>query len=157
MVLAADMKSDSDVRPLYPEMPITSLTENARLVIEAKAILGLGKDHAKWQAAIVGYKNYPLISVDKKKCNLCGRCIHVCPSGIFEKSGKTLNVKNQIKCSLCDHCTEVCEPGAIKVDRDPKRFTLSVESISCLTPEQILLKGAAILQHKGRELEKLLK
>lgn len=58
MVKAGDLKStDDSVQPTDPEIPIVELYENQRLKLEAIAQLGFGKDHAKWQAAVVGYKN----------------------------------------------------------------------------------------------------
>ncbi len=53
--------SDKKVKPVYDKIPITELMENQDLEFEATAELGLGKEHAKWQGAIVGY------AVDKDK------------------------------------------------------------------------------------------
>ena len=47
--------SDKRVKPVYDKIPITELIENQDLEFEATAELGLGKEHAKWQGAIVGY------------------------------------------------------------------------------------------------------
>ncbi len=58
IVKAGDMKSSDDsVQPTDPEIHIVELYENQRLKLEAVAQLGFGKDHAKWQAAVVGYRN----------------------------------------------------------------------------------------------------
>jgi len=57
-VYAEDLKSSAkDVKPVFEKIPIVELFEDEELQFEAIAQLGLGKDHAKWQAAIVGY-NY---------------------------------------------------------------------------------------------------
>lgn len=56
-VKAGDIKTTSDdVKVTDKEMPITELLEEQKLKFEATAQLGLGKDHTKWQAAVVGYK-----------------------------------------------------------------------------------------------------
>jgi DNA-directed RNA polymerase subunit D len=58
MVFASDLTfKDPSVKPVYEKIPIVELFENEELELEGVAQLGLGKDHAKWQAAIVGYKN----------------------------------------------------------------------------------------------------
>jgi DNA-directed RNA polymerase subunit D len=56
MVYSGDLKSsDKNVKPLYDNIPIVKLFENQELELEATAELGLGKNHAKWQGAVVGY------------------------------------------------------------------------------------------------------
>ena len=57
MVYSGDMKStDKGVKPTYDKIPITELFEGQDIEFEAIAQLGRGKDHAKWQGAVVGYK-----------------------------------------------------------------------------------------------------
>jgi DNA-directed RNA polymerase subunit D len=57
MVYSEDLKSsDKSVKPVYDKIPIVELMEGQELELEATAQLGLGKDHAKWQGAIVGYE-----------------------------------------------------------------------------------------------------
>jgi DNA-directed RNA polymerase subunit D len=56
-VYAEDLKStDKDVKPVYPKIPIVELLEDQELQLEATAQLGIGREHAKWQAAVVGYE-----------------------------------------------------------------------------------------------------
>jgi DNA-directed RNA polymerase subunit D len=56
-VHSGDLKSSDDkVKPLYDNIPLTELLEDQELELEAIAQLGLGKDHAKWQGAVVGYE-----------------------------------------------------------------------------------------------------
>jgi DNA-directed RNA polymerase subunit D len=57
MVYSRDLKSNApDVKPVYENIPIVELFEDEELELEAYAQLGFGKDHAKWQGAIVGFK-----------------------------------------------------------------------------------------------------
>lgn len=57
IVYSGDLKSsDKKVKPLYDKIPITELMENQELEFESFAQLGLGKNHAKWQGAVVGYE-----------------------------------------------------------------------------------------------------
>lgn len=57
MVYSEDLKtSDENVKPVYDKICIIELLENQELEFEAIAQLGLGKGHAKWQSAIVGYE-----------------------------------------------------------------------------------------------------
>lgn len=57
VVYSGDMKStDKGVKPVHDKVPITELFEDQDIELEAIAQLGKGRDHAKWQGAVVGYK-----------------------------------------------------------------------------------------------------
>ncbi|OGI15818.1 hypothetical protein A3K63_00425 [Candidatus Micrarchaeota archaeon RBG_16_49_10] len=57
VVYSSDLKSSDDkVKPVYDKIPIAELVENQEMEFEAIAELGFGKDHAKWQGAVVGYE-----------------------------------------------------------------------------------------------------
>lgn len=56
-VLAEDLKADNDeAEPVNPEAIIVSLKEDQGLELEAKAVLGRGQNHAKYQGGTVGYE-----------------------------------------------------------------------------------------------------
>ncbi len=60
MVYSGDLKSsDKDVKPVFDKIPITELFEDQELQFEATAQLGVGRTHAKWQGAVVGYSQDP--------------------------------------------------------------------------------------------------
>jgi len=68
MVYSSDLKSRAkDVQPVFDKIPIVELFENQSLEFEATAQLGLGKDHIKWQGAVVGYKNKPVKETSRKE------------------------------------------------------------------------------------------
>ncbi|MEM3399694.1 MAG: DNA-directed RNA polymerase subunit D [Candidatus Micrarchaeia archaeon] len=55
-VYSGDLKStDKKVRCAYDNIPIIKLLEGQRLRLEAKARLGLGRKHAKFQPALISY------------------------------------------------------------------------------------------------------
>jgi DNA-directed RNA polymerase subunit D len=57
MVYSGDLKTRAkDVKPLYDNIPIVELFEDQEIELEAIAQLGYGKEHAKWQGAVVGYR-----------------------------------------------------------------------------------------------------
>jgi len=56
IVKAGDMiSSDDDVKPTDPEIPIVELLDGQILKAECIAQLNIGREHAKWQSAVVGY------------------------------------------------------------------------------------------------------
>ncbi len=57
VVYSGDFKSTAkDVKPVFDKIPITELFEGQEIQLEATAQLGFGREHAKWQGAVVGYK-----------------------------------------------------------------------------------------------------
>ena len=58
MVYSGDLKSKvKDVSPVFDKMAMVELFDNQEIEFEAVATLGLGKEHSKWQGAVVGYTN----------------------------------------------------------------------------------------------------
>jgi len=52
-------------------------------------------------------------SVDK--CTGCGRCVEVCPRGVFEMGEKKVRITDRDLCMECGACATNCEFGAISV------------------------------------------
>jgi len=55
----------------------------------------------------------PKPEIDKKKCNLCGTCVEICPMSVFEK-GDQIKIVND-ECIGCRACEAQCAKEAIKV------------------------------------------
>jgi len=151
-VYSSDLIStDKRVKPVYDKIPIVELTEGQELELEATAQLGLGKEHAKWQASIVGYKNVPKISIGKggNSPEYAKRC----PRNVFEFENKKLRVKNHLDCNFCMQCVELSK-GAIKVEPEEDKFIFKLERTCGLKPEEIVLKGIEVLSKKLNEFSK---
>lgn len=57
IVFAKDLKSsDPKIKPVYPEMPIVKLIEGQELELVATAVMGSGKNHAKWSPGHVFFR-----------------------------------------------------------------------------------------------------
>ncbi len=59
------------------------------------------------------------IAINTQRCTRCGRCIRICPLGLFKGDPETPtyripNAENL--CIACGHCTCVCPTGAITLD-----------------------------------------
>lgn len=154
-VHSSDMKSSNkDVKPTSPDFPIVELMENHSLKLEAVAELGIGRTHAKFQAANASYQNYPEIEiVDEAKAK---KALSACPKDLIVIRGSHVVIKDPEACDICRICEESSEDG-IKVKTDPSKFIFRVESISGLEPEYIVSKSAEILAEKASEFQKELK
>ena len=143
--------SDKNVKPVYDKIPIVELTEGQEVKFEAIAELGLGKDHAKWQAAIVGYRVVPKITIGKgaNSKEYADRC----PKKVFTYKNKRLKVDKPLECNLCMTCVDLSK-GAISVESDEKDFLFKLETVCGLKPKEIVIKSIEILNDKINEFSK---
>ena len=56
------------------------------------------------------------VVVDSAACVGCGRCLDVCPYGVFAWNGGKAVAQNPDACRLCGHCLQVCPAGAITLN-----------------------------------------
>ncbi|RLI15858.1 DNA-directed RNA polymerase subunit D, partial [Candidatus Bathyarchaeota archaeon] len=56
VVTSGDLEHDEKIEIPNKKIPIVELLKNQRIELTAKVKEGIGREHAKWQAAIVGYK-----------------------------------------------------------------------------------------------------
>ncbi len=154
-VYSHDFKSeDPEIKPVEG-IPIVKLGKNQKVVLEAEVVLGRGKDHAKWQPAVVGYKYYPVITV-KDNCTSCEACVEACPRNILSFEEGKVVVNNIENCTLCKACVEVCEDRALVVEGDSTKFIFTIEGLGSLEPEEIFKKACDVIAEKADKLSELL-
>ncbi|MFA5771476.1 MAG: DNA-directed RNA polymerase subunit D [Thermoplasmata archaeon] len=135
-------------------IPILKLNEGQAILAYPTAILGTGLQHAKWQTATaVGYKYYPVIKVDNRKCDDKGCCADKCPRNILKVKNKKLIIENVEECTMCGACEDACSSGAIKIDGDDTKFIFKFETDGSLTVKDVLEKALSILEEKFTEIE----
>ena len=156
IVYAAEIKSkDPKCKPVYGKMPVAKLIKGQEIELVATAMLGKGKNHAKWTPCWVYYKAYPEIEIKKD----CEDAAKACPVNVFDfKQGKlTINEDNLLKCHLCDACVDACPKGAINVKDSNTDFIFNLESWGQLEPQEIVKTAVDEFQKKLAEFEKQLK
>lgn len=156
LVTSAELIStDPDVSPADETTPIIELKESQKVVIEAIARLGTGNQHAKWQAGIAsGYKNLPIITINN--CDLCEKCIEVCPRNILEISGNKLKVTNVAECSTCLLCEDACDMDSIKVTAEPNSFVINYETTGARTTTEIAVEAINNIKNRAKQLGEVL-
>lgn len=155
MVYSHDMKSeDPKMKPLKG-IPLLKLGNGQKINLETEAILGVGKEHAKWQPAVASYKYYPDIEIGKE-CSGCGECVEVCPTHVLEMTKGKLKVVNLEACIFCNACVEACEAEALKVKGMEDKFIFKVEGTGVIKPLDVFDKAREIMVAKAKELEAIL-
>ncbi len=151
VVRAGDIKSkDPKVKPLYPEMPLVKLFENQELEVEMIAVLGHGKEHVKWSAGHMHYKQVPRIKISKDGEGFLD-CEKLCPAGVFETKEGKLAVKAEQDCILCGACIDASK-GEVNVETNPEDYIFFIESWGQLSSKEIMVKSIEILDSKADEL-----
>lgn len=56
------------------------------------------------------------VTVDRGACIGCGRCIGVCPQGVFAASGGRATAADPAACVLCQRCLRICPANAITLN-----------------------------------------
>lgn len=158
IVYSDDIKStDKSIKPIIDKVPIVSLFDDQELVLTATAQLGTGREHTKWKSAVVGYKNVPVIKINKVESKDLEKFVQICPRGVFKISGDKLVVADPLKCNLSMQCVEASANNEIEVKPSETDFVFNVESVSGLKAEDIVAEAAEILSAKMKDFQKSLK
>ena len=162
MVSSNDLiPADPKAVPVFDNVPIVKLTKGQTLVLEAKAVLNTGREHAKWQPTLVcGYKNHPIVSISEA-CDACGMCVEECPRQVLAVCGKKVEVVNGKlpDCSMCRLCERAClasgigDEPAIRVTAEEDRYIFVVEGDGSLPVKEIMNRALLYIKEQSEELE----
>jgi len=151
---------DPDAAPAEENIPIIDLAADQKIVLEAHAVVGTGKEHAKWQATTAcGYKNYPVIAIDER-CDGCGMCVDECPRSVLEAGPGRIRVVagREEFCSLCRLCERACLAGgigseaAIHIGTEANKFIFVVEGDGSMPVREIIERALQYIQKTSDDL-----
>ena len=154
-VKASDLESsDPKVIPAHPDMLITTLLKGQQVELEAKAILGRGKEHMKWSPGLAFYHYKQKLTLGKIKD--AKRILELAPSDVLSLQGDKLIV-NEDKLLTTDIAGAFEEvKGEINVEELPEQLIFTVESWGQLSPKEILIQAAEQLSAELQQLSDLL-
>lgn len=156
IVTASEIKSkDPKIKPVFAETPIVKLLKGQKIEVEATAVLGTGKIHAKWAPGHVWYKHKPIVKIGDVKDPQ--KIAESCPPGVFEvKNGKlTVNEEKLIMTDLAGLAEEISGKEITLEKSDD--FIMFIESFGQLDCKEILEQAAKTLDEDLEQFEKLLK
>jgi len=155
-IYSKDLNSnDPKIIPVDPNIPIVKIDKNDKVIIEAYAVLGISKEHVKWQAVSnIFYRFYPQIDFDDSKCIKCpDKCIvsRMCPEKLYDYSNKKTPVLLEDywkTCTLCNSCQNDCPEEAIKVSWKENTYIFSLESDGVLPFETVMKETFEVFLEK---------
>lgn len=56
---------------------------------------------------------WALPEIDLERCDRCGRCVELCPTGAAEMGPRGPFIARPADCTFCTACESVCPQGAI--------------------------------------------
>jgi len=140
------------------KIPIVKLYGDQRLILEIEAVLGRGRDHAKWQAIQApAYRMESIIEFDKKRIDNVKEFINKLPGELISIKGDKLILKDITKLSVIESFIDKEKIDYITIKRDPTKFIFSFETDGSFTAKEAIVESVNILQKKYEELGKLLK
>ncbi len=155
-VYASDIEiKDEEVKFAFPQMPIVDLLEGQEIDLTAVAVLGKGREHAKWEPAYCYYRNYPSISVKDIDEKVAKKIYELCPKKVFSLEDGKLKVKNLESCTLCMQCNEIANKEIVKPVDD--KFIFYVESFGQMNAKRIVKEAIVELKNLLKEFEEKLK
>mmetsp|Transcript_33192 Transcript_33192/g.93036 ORF Transcript_33192/g.93036 Transcript_33192/m.93036 type:complete len:312 (-) Transcript_33192:64-999(-) len=158
---ASSFALDSDDNQQNP-VQIVKLRKAQVLHVQAIAIKGVGKSHAKFSPTCgVAYKAEPKITLNEEemedltaeeKKTWC----ETCPTGVYTYNAiaNKVDIEDAWKCTLCNACKDYAEerfqkPDLVRIDTEnATQFLFTVESSGALRPEEIVSEAFRVLQGK---------
>ncbi|RME32001.1 DNA-directed RNA polymerase subunit D [Candidatus Woesearchaeota archaeon] len=159
VVYAKDLNfKDPKVKPVYPDMPIVKLLEGQDVELIATAVLGVGREHAKWSPCLAYYRQRPTITISKNADTkaIAANLKDLSLTAISEKGGKLVIDDKQLL--LTEHAGAYEDVSSdIRVSYADDAFVFVIESWGQLSPTTIINTAIERMQRKLKEFASLVK
>jgi len=146
-VTASEAKSSDSKCTFVYDMPIVKTLAGQKLEVEATAILGRGKVHAKWCPGHVFFRREVKVEIDDKKIKDAKKIAGLLPE-VFELKGNKLTVNEESLCLNNNYDAAKFDGITIK---ETDNFIFTLESWGQLSTKKILETAAEIMAEKAED------
>ena len=127
---------DSKFKPVDPLIPIVKLKENQAILLEAEAIMGTAKQHAKWQVTSgVSYKYHREITVRKDESEYWEEVKSNCPDSVVSEDNEKITFTDDFECKYLAKILSFENP---EIKEDDTWFIFQFETDGSLSAKDTL-------------------
>ncbi|KAF6147237.1 hypothetical protein GIB67_039367 [Kingdonia uniflora] len=148
--------ANNPITPKYEDIIISKLSPGQGIELEAHAMKGLGKSHAKWSpVCTTWYRMLPkVVLLQEVKDEKVEELVKKCTLIVFDieyicKGRKRATVARPRLCTLCRECIRGDDwEKHVALRRVKDHFIFIIESAGALPPEVLLTEAIKILEDK---------
>lgn len=150
-----DMQPEISENPIHPNITVARIGPGQEIELEAHAVKGVGKEHAKWSpVATAWYRMLPeVVLLQDIYDEEAEKLVEKCPADVFDiedtPTGKKATAPRPRACTLCREC--IREEGwddKVALRRKKDHFIFTIESTGALSPEVLFTEAVKILEVK---------
>ncbi|RDX83151.1 DNA-directed RNA polymerases I and III subunit RPAC1 [Mucuna pruriens] len=142
--------SSNPLCPTYPDIILAKLGPGQEIELEAHAVKGIGKTHAKWSpVATAWYRMLPeVILSEDVEDELAEELKNKCPVNVFDiedigRGRRRAKVARPRDCTLCRECIRGGKEWEERVS-----LRLTIEATGALPPEVLFTEAVKVLEDK---------
>ncbi|CAA2995749.1 DNA-directed RNA polymerases I and III subunit rpac1 isoform X1 [Olea europaea subsp. europaea] len=158
--------SNNPIGPKHDDIIIAKLGPGQEIELEAHAVKGMGKTHAKWSpVATSWYRMLPeVVLLQEIEGEIAEELVKKCPVKVFDiedigKGRKRATVARPRSCTLCRECIRpdgkekekeqrIYWDKYVALRRVKDHFIFTIESTGALPPEMLFTEAVKILEDK---------
>ncbi|XP_010248371.1 PREDICTED: DNA-directed RNA polymerases I and III subunit RPAC1 isoform X1 [Nelumbo nucifera] len=148
--------SNNPIAPKHQDIIIAKLGPGQEIELEAHAVKGMGKTHAKWSpVSTAWYRMLPeVVLLQEVEDEMAEELVKKCPVNVFDiedvgKGKKRATVARSRACTLCRECIRGEDwEKRVALRRVKDHFIFTIESTGALPPEVLFTEAVKILEDK---------